>query len=257
MVVSPALEKLILCGKAEYKTFGGRFSSNYKMKIPNGCTVIVTNIIWNNFLQTFEENDPTIQEYFNNNAYQLRFYDTNRTYNHIHLRNHLLFSSANNNNWTATNTMSSILARAAVLPGPPIQIECYFVHKKYLEINLIKHEKADLFTFNFGQIDQAGEIDRPPIDTGGPGGLNTVKYARNNITDTVENYPQSLDFTTAPVPASNLYGNDYIQLNNQRYQMNNPAVYPANMKESSTPLFTVGYVLIRDENVFSTLADEN
>lgn len=254
-MITPKLEELILCGQAEYRTLGCRFSSNYKMKIPDNCIVVVTDIIWNNFLQTFEDNNPSVSAFFNANAFQLRFYDTSRKYNHISIRNGMDFVTANS--FMGTDAMSDALDKGVLIPKPPVQFHCYFVHKNFLEINLIKHELNSEFTYTFGQInDPGGMLDRPPIDTGGIGGLNTVKYARNNITDTVEYYPQSLEFTTAPPPASDKYGSDFIQLNNQRYQIIDPLVLDPRITDAASPLFTVGYVLIRDQEIYTQLGEK-
>lgn len=258
-MITPKLEELILCGQAEYKTFGCQFSSNYKLKIPDGCVVVVTDIIWNNFLQTPAQTDPSLKDWSEYNAVQIRFSDTNKKMNHLHIRNSMkIYTSANYVfNAQADKVGGGAFQNGAiVMPDAPRQYDVYFVHKKLLEINVIMHEVARQFVFSFNQIvDAPGQLLKPPIDSGGlPGAaLNTVTYARNNATgtDICENYPQGLQFTPAPAPSS-VASNEFIQLNHQRYQMQNPSTL--SLQNNSSPLFTVGYVMIRNKEIFSALS---
>jgi hypothetical protein len=253
-MITPKLEELILCGKAEYKTFGCAFSSNYKMPIPDNCILVVTDIIWNNFLQAPLQTNPMLEDWADFNAVQLRFYDPTRKYYHLHIRNSMkLINNANNNFNTNQPISVAIGNRALVMPEPPQQFHVFFVHKKLLEINLIMMEKPENFVFNTGTIvDAPGLLDPVPIDTGDT--LNTVtRSVSTPAGDNIENFPQGLDFTPAPAPG--IYAaNEFIELNHQRYQLQAPLAQF--LPNSSSPLFTVGYVLIRDKEIFSTLSDK-
>jgi hypothetical protein len=252
-MVTPALEQLILCGEAEYKTFGCANSSNFKLKIPQNSVMIITDFIWNNFLQTPDQ-DPSLNTLVQFTAYQLRFSDASRKYYHLHLRNGVDFIKLTNGPLTGGDKLSTILDRFLMFPKPAQQFNTYFILRKWCEINLIKHEAVKALNYTTGIIDDTKEgiIAPEPIDTGTT--ITTITHQQNPVTgtDTMENFPQDFPFTSAP-PIGGVSANEFIQLNNQRYQMQVP--FDMLPYYGHTPLFTIGYVLIKDEKSIANLRE--
>ena len=229
-MLTPALEKLILCGKASYNTFAVGGSEKSVLFVDNDRFIIIVGFTYFPMVngKTINILSSELQFVLDRNT-QLKIF-SDKSNNVFQFRNELNISQIRSTNIDQTQLFT-------VTPGAPVSIDTYLIHDSSV---------AFTFSYSMGLTDLNRDLS-PAESVGFPIPMDYGKRGQNGIP--VRNAGE----TTDTVTAQKIYmGGKYV--NNAIGSGVNEFIYPidANTKLSPTlldkaanyPLVNVQYVEI-------------
>lgn len=229
-MITPILEKLILDGKAQYKTFIAGFSQKHILNIPQNRFIIITDL-WYTPTMYFEENRNEIQRYRQRNMITQLTLLGDKGFNRFLFKNSIYAYQSDNQ----IDSGDELSEKNFLSPNNPIHITTYLTHINNVSFTFSNSEPIGATAI----ADAPNDVYalRPPADygkQGQPGVINTTALSQT---------------------ALNLYEIDYHnQKLNPGTEGNNEFSYPVNTDTDldqnmraeliSYPIVNVGYVEI-------------
>lgn len=231
-MLTPALEKLILCGKASYNTFTIGGSEKTVLNVTNDRYIIITDIVISHHLDNgrLDFTEATLNQFLGEQQLtQLQIF-SDRSYNHFVFRNEYMILEKGNNNFH-------------VIPSGQTKFDTYLIHNTDISFSWAKSYTQQVAR----AVTPATSVGRPvPFDYGKEG-QNSVGVVRTNTLNTL-------------LPWRINQGGTATQTNNTQ---TNELQYPittetqlVNFTESwQFPVANIGYVEIFGEltNISATL----
>lgn len=211
-MITPLLEKAIAEGKATYSKFTHAFGTWGGLKVPDGKTIIITDVKFTPFINPYA-NSPgiTFQDFLNYNEYQLRI-DGKKSKNFMIYRNHISFIKTSDAvNFLMTDTLGSVIATGAVhfVPPPPVIQDVFFICEEYIKIAITRNGFRD----NLGTI--PGLLAPVAAEQNKPNGLGDVpvqlRISMSSGAQTMNYTPPTNRFGGQPMPASGRNSETYAQ----------------------------------------------
>jgi hypothetical protein len=169
-MLTPALEKLILCGKASFNTFTIGGSEKTILNVTNDRYIIITDITISHHLdnRSIELNDTQLIDFFNKHSLtQLQIF-SDRSYNHFVYRNEFMIVEKGNNSFH-------------VIPSGQTKFDTYLIHNTDVSFSWVKSFNQT----NARSVTPAVSVGRPvPFDYGKEG-QNSLGVVRTNTLNTV------------------------------------------------------------------------
>lgn len=174
-MLTPALEKLVLCGKASYNTFVAGGSEKHILNVQNDRFIIITDLTYycsvNLGNKALEAGIVQINDLFTNHLNtQLKIFST-KSQNSFLFRNNILIQSISNDNKTFN-----------LSPSGNVKLDTYLIHESDVS-----------FTFSYAGVRRSvlnGTTKAesiafpPPFDygkDGQPGAINVEKITADNF----------------------------------------------------------------------------
>jgi len=124
-MITPTLEKLILCGKASFKTFTAGGSQMNNLRVPNDRFIIIVGFT---HFPYFASEDPEPEEIFTALVTQMNV-SSEKSFNSFVFRNEQHLGITLNSGGLLTQTYGS---------GAPVQIDTYLVHESDVNFSFSK-----------------------------------------------------------------------------------------------------------------------
>jgi hypothetical protein len=246
-MVTPELEKLILAGKASYKTFVAGGAAKSVLQMGTNRFVIITDFVYYPFIPYSQEavdritGAVTLRDIAGKNLTQLN-----------------IFSQKSFNHFVFKNNISPIVDdNTAIFAGDPIKIDTYLIHEKDVTFDFIREPpntvppiaNVGLVQTDIGIGNNSVPSKGRPLDYGGEGivsplGLNLNVNLRNTWDDNTgttiaQSRPlgnDSIPFTVPAVGNFNLLQLPVADETSITQGINNIAI--------TYPVLNVGYVEI-------------
>jgi hypothetical protein len=169
-MVTPCLEKLILNGKASYKTFVAGGSSKNILEVGVNRWIVITDFVYFPFLPSDALTpsssyiDPASLDGFN--LTQMNIF-SNKSFNAY------VFKNSFNHCQDKTN-------ETYITPGAPIQIDTFLTHEQDVSFTFLKENPsaAALTTTDLGNSPTGVKNLKPPLDYGGDGLAGSITVPR-------------------------------------------------------------------------------
>ena len=262
-MITPLLEKAIAKGQATYSKFThamGMFSS---VPIPDGKTVIITDVKWNHFLNPYT-NDPntSIKDVFKFNEYQLKV-DGKKSLNIMHFRNtvNMILGITQIYDWAGpfgdiiTDPFSPFF-----FPDPPILQDVFFICEEYIKLTVSRNVFMDTSssTGNYGLLN--GSVAEQPMPNGVANEPVLKRLQMNTAAPIATMYytPPGNKYAGLSNPAGDRNTQSYQQDINalsQIYAPDTGATAQMGFPYISQPLVELGLVTI-NTNHFDNLANQ-
>jgi hypothetical protein len=232
-MLTPYLEKLILCGKASYNTLSIGGSQKTIFNVAKDRFIIITDLTIFNHLdinRTFELTDIQFNDYMSRNMLTQLSIFSDRSYNNFIVRNEFDFETRNNL-WH-------------VLPKGHTKFDTYLIHNTDISFTWIKSADMKAFPGDTEAISTA----RPfPFDYGKIGQVNQQVVLKNDVAGTL-GWSINQAGNTYPLP-------NLVTTNQLQFPVN-PVTTLQNFELSyQYPVANIGFVEVFEEinNISATL----
>jgi hypothetical protein len=177
-MLTPALEKLILCGKASFNTFVAGGSEKSVLFVDNDRFIIITGFTYFPMINGKAINLSVLEltAILKRNTQMKVFSD--KSNNVFQFRNELNISQIRNNDISQNQLFT-------VTPGAPVKMETYLIHDSSV---------AFTFSYSMGLVDLNRDLS-PPESVGFPIPMDYGKRGQNGIP--VRNAAETTDTVTA------------------------------------------------------------
>lgn len=224
-MITPALEKLILCGKANYNTFTIGGSEKSILNVAKDRFIIITDIVVHHHLDSFDIifTDTNFDDFMKSKMLTQLCIFSDRGFNHFVFRNEFNFVRNDSN------------GRFHVLPAGSTKFDTYLIHNTDVALNWITSAEN---TPVFG-VTPAESVGRPvPFDYGANGQRNQNVVLQNNLS-TVTPWIINQGGTATQTDAT---------ATNQLQFPVDPATTPNNLATNfGYPIANIGYVEVYEE----------
>lgn len=224
-MITPALEKLILCGKANYNTFTIGGSEKSILNVAKDRFIIITDIIIHHHFDSFRINigDTIFDDFMKEKMLTQLCIFSDRGFNHFIIRNQFNFTRNDTN------------GQFHVLPAGSTKFDTYLIHNTDVALNWITSAAN---TPVFG-VTPAESVGRPvPFDYGANGQRTQNVVLQNNLA-TVTPWIINQGGTATQTDAT---------ATNQLQFPVDPATTPENLATSfGYPVANIGYVEVYEE----------
>jgi len=187
-MLTPTLEKLILCGKASYNTFVVGGSEKYILNVKHDHYIIITNISYQSAIDIdlpfIDDNDPTVT------FEQIKKFFSDRLTTQLKV-----FSNKSNNSFLFRNNLDIINipkledeplnGRYLIQPKGTTSIDTYLVHESDVSFTF---SNAGTVTKGNGGITPAASIGFPPPYDYGKDGQPTAISVRLEVKEVLNDY---------------------------------------------------------------------
>lgn len=208
-MLTPALEKLVLCGKASYNTFVAGGSQKHILNVKNDRFIIITDLTYYcsvNIPRANEASVAMINDLITNHLNtQLKIFST-KSQNSFLFRNNVLIQPINST-YTTFN----------VTPSGNVKLDTYLIHESDVSftfsyagqrrsvLNGITKSESIAFAppFDYGKDGQPGAINVEKITADGFNSLSTLNGGQLEITG---GQPENLELSF-PVDTNYVYTN--------------------------------------------------
>ena len=181
-MITPRIEKAILSGWATYQKVNHAFGTFGSVTIPKGHTVIILDVKWNHFYNTFRGRNPqdtTLKDLFKYSEYTLKI-DGKKSCNYMIFKNRIDFKILKPDLTININTSFKDISDGLQYLFPqhpqPIQQDVFFVCENYINLTVTRNEfinnnNSDYTTLN----PKANQTDTPS----GIADLNVTKNLKS------------------------------------------------------------------------------
>lgn len=230
-MITPQLEKMLITGKAKFKTFFSHLTAVSLLPVPAGQFIIITDVTINPFT------DRDIAEAFNDiqtdqrSTHGIDFFSGND-------RNGFLFR----NNYSINLFPGGIApADLYLVNSEPVHFNTFFVHTEDVYISLwTKMVFGGLTSGNFKPLTKTN-LPRPPVSYG-----DSENVLTDNTDFTAFKYiPTSASEAAVALAAGAPSSNQPNTIVNAASGIQNPY---ANLRNYFSPLYNIGYVTINETN---------
>lgn len=180
-MITPRLEKAILAGWADFKTFNHAFGSFGSVTIPKDNMVIITHVKWNHFFNTYQTESferTSLQDLYQYSEYQLKI-DGFKSKNFLIFKNRIDFKILDPTlKVDVTAPISSYIDTFKKYffpqhPQPIIQ-DVFFVCEDYIKLTITRNEYINGVTTDYTTLNpKVHEKDLPT----GVANVNVLKNA--------------------------------------------------------------------------------
>ena len=232
-MLTPHLEKLILCGKAAYNTLSIGGSQKTIYNVAQNRYIIITDITIFHHLDkaSLEFDDNGFQAYMETNMLTQLSIFSDRSFNNFIVRNDFEISQRGNGNWH-------------ILPKGSTKFDAYLIHNTDISFTWIK--SADMKA-NLGDTEALSTARPLPFDYGKIGQPNQQVILTNQVAGT-PNYLINQAGNTYPLPNS-------ITTNQLQFPVNTVTTLNNFNYAFSYPVANIGFVEVFEEltNLSATL----
>ena len=253
-MITPRIEKAILSGWATYQKVNHAFGSFGSVTIPKGHTVIILDVKWNHFFNTFRSRNPldtTLKDLLKYSEYTLKI-DGKKSCNYLIFKNRMDFKVLKPDLTISINTSFMDLGESLQFIFPqhpqPIQQDVFFVCENYINLSVTRNEfindnNSDYTTLNpkanqhatpsgLGNLDVTKNLNSKSIS-----GANKYIYQPPNKVNaepnTVGTEPQTMQSYTQPLDKNS--GMSKLDAN-------------SNLIYFNYPLIEIGYVIFNNND---------
>jgi hypothetical protein len=232
-MLTPHLEKLILCGKAAYNTLSIGGSQKTIFNVAKDRYIIITDITIFHHLdsRTLEFTDATFQDYMATNMLTQLSIFSDRSFNNFIVRNDFEISQRGAGNWH-------------ILPKGSTKFDAYLIHNTDISFTWIK--SADMKA-NLGDTEAISTARPLPFDYGKIGQNNQQVVLTNDVSGT-PGYKINQAGNTYPLP-------NLVTTNQLQFPVNAVTTLNNFNFAFSYPVANIGYVEVFEEltNLSGTL----
>ena len=145
-MITPRIEKAILSGWCTYQKVNHAFSTFGSVTIPKGHTVIILDVKWNHFFNTWKndrQDETTLKDLMKYSEYTLKI-DGKKSKNYLIFKNRIDFKVLKPDLTISINTSFKDIADGMQYIFPqhpqPIQQDVFFVCENYIKLTITRNE---------------------------------------------------------------------------------------------------------------------
>lgn len=253
-MITPRIEKALLSGWATYQKVTHAFSSFGSITIPKDHTVIILDVTWNHFWNSYkigEEGETTLADLFRLSEYCLRI-DGKKSKNFLIYKNQMDFKVLDP---TISIDVNQSLAQLQaedkikyIFPRhpQPIQKDVFFVCEQYINLTLTRNSYVRNVQTDYTLLNPAANQLNEPY---GVQNLQVVKSLQADAIGGLRNYlyrpPGKLNSEPVPFPANDQTMFSYTQPTEQSSVFTQPGAND-NFLFYKFPLVEIGYIIFNN-----------
>jgi len=178
-MITPRIEKAILSGWCTYQKVNHAFSTFGSVTIPKGHTVIILDVKWNHFFNTWKndrQDETTLKDLMKYSEYTLKI-DGKKSKNYLIFKNRIDFKVLKPDLTISINTSFKDIADGMQYIFPqhpqPIQQDVFFVCENYIKLTITRNEYINDVTTNFAALNPVAN------ESSLPSGVKQLKLLKN------------------------------------------------------------------------------
>lgn len=192
-MITNRIEKAILSGWATYQKVAHSFSSFGSITIPKDHTVIILDITWNHFWNSYKigkEGQTTLADLFRLSEYQLKI-DGKKSKNFLIFKNKINLQILDSTISIDVNTpIQQLIAEDKlkyILPNHsnPIQKDVFFVCEEYINLTVTRNSYVRNIATDYAPLNPSANQN---VEPSGIGGVSVVKNLQADAIGGLKNY---------------------------------------------------------------------